>query len=153
MAQHHHKEAQPPACGAHRNAAVFTPIDLGGFAGCKVKFEKCRWRVWSDAVHIVFDNGSPSRVAALAQALIDLLGTVRVGIKPAHDLALECIELADTLDAFTRVKLFSVGPFGNGANIHAKSTRGLRRAQVLAAQVVLDLAEGFIVEHGCAPVR
>ena len=95
----------------------------------------------------------PPRVAALAQALVDLLGTVGVGIEPAHDLALECIELADTLNAFAPMELFDLGPLGNGTNIQTKRTRGLRRVQVLAAEVVLDLAEGFIVEHGGTPCR
>ena len=127
MAQHHQTEAQTPACRACGNVAVFTPIDLGGFAGAEVEFEKRRTWTGSDAMHVVFDNGAPAIKTSLAQALVDLLGAVRVGIEPAHDLALVGVEFAGPLHASrTGAELLDIGPFGNGANIQTKSTRGLR---------------------------
>ena len=104
-------------------------------------------------MHVVFDNGAPARVARLAQALVDLLVAVRVGIKPAHDLALEGIKLAHALHTGAWVELLHIGPLGHRTNIQSQCTRGLCHAELLSTQVVADLAKRLMVEHGCAPSR
>ena len=48
----------------------------------------------ADAPHVVLDDADAPGLTRLAQALEDLLRAVRVGVEPAHDLALEGIELA-----------------------------------------------------------
>lgn len=104
-----------------------------------------------NAVHVVLDDGDATLKARLAQPLEDLLGAVRVGIEPTYDLALVGIELAHARHAGARAKLFHVGPFGYRARIQCERTGSLRDSQPLATEVISDLAEGLIVEHGDAP--
>ena len=94
-------------------------------AGAEVEFEKRRWRAWADTVHVVFDNGAPAIKTSLTQALVDLLGAVRVGIKPAHDLTFVCIEFAHALHTGAWVELLHIGPLGHRTNIQSQCTRGL----------------------------
>ena len=96
VAQHHHEEAQAPARGAHGDGAPFAPVDLGTLARGEVELEEGLLVARADAVHVVLDDADAAVVARLAQALEDLLRAVRMGIEPAHDLALEGIELAGT---------------------------------------------------------
>ena len=105
----------------------------------------------SDAANVLLDDGQAALEARLAQALEDLVGAVRVGIEPAHDLALECIELAGARHTRTRSELLHGGPLGHRARIQCERPRGLSHGKLLAAQGVADLAEGLIVEHGGAP--
>ena len=74
-----------------------------------------------------------------------------VGIEPTHNLPLEGIEFADSQHPLARDKLVYVGPFGDSSHVQAQGACGLGLGELLAAQVVTDLAEGFIVEHGGAP--
>ena len=69
---------------------------------------------------------------ALAQALQELLGAVRMGVKPAHDLALEDVELAGTRRGRASPELFDIGPLGHRADVEVQRTRGLSRSELLA---------------------
>ena len=106
---------------------------------------------WTNAVDVVFDDGASTLIAGLAQTLVDLLSAVGVGVEPTHNLTLEGIELADPYHALARDKLFHVGPFGNGAHVQSQGACSLGMGELVATQVVADLTEGFIVEHGGAP--
>ena len=106
----------------------------------------------ADAVHVVLDDADAALEAGLAQALEDLLRAVRVGVEPAHDLGLEGIELAGARNACAHSELLRRGPLGDRARVQCQRTRGLRHAELLATQVVADLAEGLIAAHGGAPV-
>ena len=77
------------ARGADCDSAVLTPVNLGALAGCEVELEEGFLLARSDATHVHVDEGEAALVARLAQALEDLLGAVRMGIEPAHDLVLE----------------------------------------------------------------
>ena len=107
----------------------------------------------ADPLHVALDHRAAPLVAGLLQSLVDLLGAVGVGIEPTHDLPLEGIKFADPHHTLARMKLLHVGPFGHRANIQAQGAGGLGLGELLASQVVANLAEGFIVEHGGAPVR
>ena len=61
------------------------------------------------------------------------------------------VELAYTRHTRTRVELLHIGPLGDRAWVECKRPCGLCNSELLATQVVADLAEGFIVEHGAAP--
>ena len=118
--------------------------------GCEVQLEEGRLVARPDAVHVVLDDGDAAVVAGLAQPLEDLLGAVRVGIEPAHDLALEGVELAGARCGLARSELLDLGPPGHRARVQAQRTRGLRHRELLAHQVVADAAVGLIVDHGAA---
>ena len=47
--------------------------------------------------------------------------------------------------------LLSLGPFGDRSYIQSQRTRGLHHAELLAHQVVANLAEGLVVHHCGAP--
>ena len=153
VAQHHQKKAQAPPCRAHADGAVLTPVELGGFAWGEVQLEKRLLVAWPDAVHVVLDDGDAAVKAGLAQALKDLLRAVGMGIEPAHDLPLVGIELAHARFARAWAELLHVGPLGDRAYVQRQGARRLGYAELLAAQVVADLAEGLIVQHGGSPVQ
>jgi hypothetical protein len=148
VAQHHHEEAQAPARVADSDGAELTPVDLRALAGLEVQLEEGRLPARPDAVHVVLDDGDAAGVAGFGQPLVDLLGAVRVGIEPAHDLALEGFELAGARHGPARSELLDLGPPGHGAHIQAQRTRGLRQRELLAHQVVAYAAVGLVVNHG-----
>ena len=151
VAQHHQEEAQAPARGAHSDGAVLAPVDLSAIAGGEVELEEGLLLARSDATHVHVDEGEAALVARLAQALEDLLGAIRMGIEPAHDLTLEWIELATARRTDARPVLLDGGPLGHRARVHRQRACGLNDSELLAPQMVSDLAEGLIVEHGVAP--
>src|SRR3990167_4054655 len=127
-----------------------TPVDLRTFACGEIEFEEGLLLARPNAVHVVFDDGDAAFKACLTQSLEDLLRAVRVGIEPAHDLALVRIELAHARHPRAGVELLHARPLGYGSRIQCERTRGLNHAEALAPQVVADLAESLIVEHGGA---
>ena len=150
VAQHHQEETQASARGAHGDGSIFTPVGLGTFARSEVELEKRLGVMRPNALHVIFDDGEAAGVACLAQSLEDLLRAIRVGIEPAHNLPLVRIELAHARHTRARVELLHAGPLGYRARIQCERTRGLCHGEPLATQVVADLAEGLIVEHGDA---
>lgn len=128
-----------------------SPVGLSALTGGEIKLEERLLAAWSNAMHVVFDDGDTALVARLAHALEDLLRAVGVSIEPAHDLALVGIEFANARHTGALVELLNLGPLGHRARIHPQRTRGLRHGELLAPQVVTDLAEGLIVNHGGAP--
>ena len=154
VAQHHHEQAQPASRGAHADGAPFTPVHLRALARREVELEEGRMRTGADARQVVLNDAASALEAEFAQALQDLLGAVGVGIEPAHDLALEGVELAGVRPGPAQAgPELAVAPPGHRARIQTQRSRCLRHAQLLAAQVVADLAIGLIVEHGGAPTR
>ena len=153
VAQHHQEEAQAPAGVAHVDGAVRSPVNLRALTGLEVQLEEGRLAARADTVDVVLDEGDAATVAGLGQPLVDLLGAVGVSVEPAHDLALEGVELAHARHPRARAELLHASPFGHRARAQAQRTRGLRHGELLAAQVVVDLAVGFIVQHVCAPSR
>ena len=151
VAQHHQEEAQASARGTDRDGSPLAPVDLGAFARGEVEFKERGRVVRPNAVHVVLDDGDAALKARLAQPLVDLLCAVRVGIEPTYDLALVGIELAHARHAGARAKLFHAGPLGYRARIQCERTGSLRDSEPLATEVIADLAEGLIVEHGDAP--
>ena len=151
MAQHHQKEAQASARRAHGDGAKFTPIDLGAFAGGEFKLEERFLAARSYAMHVVVDDRDPALIARLANSLEDLLPAVGMGIQPANDLPLIGIELAFARHAAALVELRNPGPLGHRARTQRECPCGLGDGEVLAIQVVVDLAESLVVNHGGAP--
>ena len=152
VAQHHQEEAQASASGPHTYGSIFTPVALGSFTWGKVQGEKRLLVARANAVDIVLDDGATARVAGLAQTLVYLLGAIGVGIEPANNLALERIKFANPRDALAWVKLFFIGPLGNGTHVEPQGAGGLGHTELLAVQMVTYLAEGLIVEHDDVPI-
>lgn len=148
VAQHHQKEAQAPARGSHCDGAALAPVDLRTFARREAQGQKRLARPRPDAAHVVLHDRRAAAKARLAQALPDLLRAVRVRLEPAHDLALERIEPACARVTHARPKLRHRRPLGHRLRMQSKRMRGLRDRQMLAFEVVVDAAEGLIVDHG-----
>ncbi len=151
VAQHHQEEAQAPARGAHTDGAEGAPVHLGTLARGEGERQKRRARSRPDPSHVVLHDRDAAREARLAQPLPDLLRAVGVRIEPAHDLALERIEPARARGAHARPKLLDHRPLGHRLRMQSERACGLRQRQMLAAEVVVDPAEGLIVDHGATP--
>ena len=94
-----------------------------------------------DPVHVVLDDGDAAVIARLAQSLEDLLGAVRMGIEPAHDLALERIELAGARPPVRGRNCSTSAHLATVRGSSPSAARGLRHGELLATEVVADLAD------------
>lgn len=102
-------------------------------------------------MHVVVDDRDSALIARLANSLEDLLRAVGMGIQPANDLPFIGIELAFARHSAALVELRNPSPLGHRSRAQRECSRGLGNGELLAFQVVVDLAESLIVNHGGAP--
>src|SRR5450631_1764037 len=152
VAQHHHEEAQAPPGGAHGDGSPLAPVHLGTFTGGEVQPQECFLTARPYEVDVLLDDREAAVEAGLAQALEDLLRAVGMSVEPANDLALERVQLARARRADAGTVVLDFGPLGYRARTQAQRPGGLGDGQLLADQVVADLAVRLIVDHGVAPV-
>ena len=152
VAQHHDEEGEPPARRSDANRAVFPPVELGALPGGKGELEECFPAHWAYLAHIVLEDRETTLKAFLAQALVDLLCAVRMGLQQAHDLCLERIESACTWRRLPRSELGALHPLGHRLRMHAEGAGDLRDGEPLALMAIADLAVGLIADHGVRPM-
>lgn len=151
VAQHHDEEGQSPTRRADRDAAVFAPVNLGAFPGGKGELEKGGPTHRPDLAYIRLDDRVAARKTFLAQALEDLLRAVRVAFQQANDARLEGVEATAAWWRLAGMKLRDADPLRHRVRIQSEGAGGLRDGQLLPIVVILDLAVGFVVDHGVRP--
>src|SRR5437899_5891015 len=147
VTQHHHEEGQPPARRAHRNRTVFAPVDLGGFAKSKVKFQIRLTLTWADFAHVIANRGRPAAVARLAYTLEDLLRAVGMAIEPTHNQSLEWIKTAGTLHRAPPLVARALHPFRHRFRVQPERACSLRDGEPLPLMMIMNLHERFVIDH------
>jgi hypothetical protein len=118
VTEHHHKEREPPTCGAHRDGTVTTPIDLGAFAGGKLQHEEGRFVHRADQANKRLEDAVGAPIPLGLNLLEHLLGSVRVALQHGHDWTFEWVELAGPFNTLTLLISGTGHPERDSSGIH-----------------------------------
>ncbi len=120
VAQHHHKETEPPPGLTHVYRTKRTPVHLGAFSWGKGELEKGRRAFWPDFTDIAFDRVIAALKAHLLQMLKNLGGGVRMPFYHAAYLRLKRIKNARFAILLSGTVSFFDKPFDHGALVQAQ---------------------------------
>jgi len=147
VAEHHDKEAQPPAGVADPDRAVLAPVHLGTFARGERQSQEGRRPPRANVADVVLDDGDPAGVADLAQPQKNLRRGVRMSRQPADDPALERIELARPTNGPPAAELVHRQPLGHRPFVQTQLAGDLPSRQAAGVMAILDLAVQCVVDH------
>lgn len=151
VGEDHDEEGEATAGLAHGDGGVLSPVDLGAFSGGKVKFEVDRALNRACLTDMVAYQGQTPGIAIFAQALIDLLGSVGMGIEQVGDGSLERVETTISFGRGARDELGTLQPGGHCFAVDAHGVGNLVGIQSLALVQVMELTELFVGNHGQNP--